>query len=287
MFVVAGVTGNTGSVVAESLLAHGKQVKVIVRDAKKGEAWRAKGAELAIGSVEDPQFLAGALTGAEGVYLLVPPSGSTMNHLARGRRIVEGYVEALSHAPVAHVAFLSSVAAHLSSGTGPILTVHYAEERLSSLKDTRVSFVRAAYFMENLGMLAGLAKAQGILPAMFDASKRIDMVATKDIGLTAARALLERPATNERIELSGPERCSFDDAAAIFGKLLGKPVATVPVPREGAVPALVGAGLSQNMAETYAEMNVAIDEDRIQFEGGSARRLRGATTFADVLAKLV
>ncbi|MCK6546048.1 NmrA family NAD(P)-binding protein [Myxococcota bacterium] len=287
MFVVAGVTGNTGSVVADALLAHGKKVKVVVRDAKKGEAWRAKGAEVAVGSVEDPQFLAQAFVGAEGVYLLIPPSATTENHPARGRRITEGYVEALSHTHVPHVAFLSSVAAHVPSGTGPIVTVHYAEERLPTVTGTRFSFVRAAYFMENLGMIAGLAKAQGILPAMFDASKKIDMVATKDIGLTAARALLETPTANEHIELSGPETYSFTDAAALFSKALGKPVQTVPVPREAVVPSLLQAGLSKNMAETYAEMNVALDEGRITFEGGGARRVRGATTLAEIVAKLV
>jgi hypothetical protein len=36
MFVVTGVTGNTGSVVASTLLAAGKPVRVVVRDAKKG-----------------------------------------------------------------------------------------------------------------------------------------------------------------------------------------------------------------------------------------------------------
>ena len=48
MFVVTGATGNTGSVVADTLLQLGKPVKVVVRDHAKGEAWKAKGAQVAI-----------------------------------------------------------------------------------------------------------------------------------------------------------------------------------------------------------------------------------------------
>src|ERR1051325_5750281 len=37
MYVVAGVTGHTGGAVAEALLAQGEKVRVIVRDADRGE----------------------------------------------------------------------------------------------------------------------------------------------------------------------------------------------------------------------------------------------------------
>src|SRR5262245_22567326 len=72
MFVVAGVTGHVGSVVAERLLAKGQKVKVIVRDAAKGAAWSKKGAEVAAGTLEDTAFLTGALRGASGFFALLP-----------------------------------------------------------------------------------------------------------------------------------------------------------------------------------------------------------------------
>ena len=39
MFAIAGVSGNTGAVVADTLLNAGAPVRVIVRDAAKGERW--------------------------------------------------------------------------------------------------------------------------------------------------------------------------------------------------------------------------------------------------------
>src|SRR5262245_3741627 len=86
MFVIAGVSGNTGSVVANTLLEAKKPVRVIVRDAAKGEPWKAKGAEVAIASVEDRAAFARALAGAEGAYLLLPPNGFGDTDLAAKRK---------------------------------------------------------------------------------------------------------------------------------------------------------------------------------------------------------
>ena len=44
MYVIAAVTEHVGSVAAKELLAKKKPVKVIVRDAKKGETWSKQGA---------------------------------------------------------------------------------------------------------------------------------------------------------------------------------------------------------------------------------------------------
>ena len=86
MFVVAGVSGKTGSVVARTLLENGKKVRVVVRDAKKGDEWKAKGAEVAVASVDDAGALTKALQGAEGAYLLLPPQmGSSDSIMCRIR----------------------------------------------------------------------------------------------------------------------------------------------------------------------------------------------------------
>ena len=68
MFVVLGATGHTGSVVAETLLARKQAVRVVVRAADKGAAWKAKGADVAVASLEDVPAMTKALTGATGLY---------------------------------------------------------------------------------------------------------------------------------------------------------------------------------------------------------------------------
>src|SRR5262245_15869153 len=76
MFTIAGATGHVGSAVATKLLQSGAKIRVIVRSKEKGERFAEGGAEVAIGNLEDVKFLAEALRGAEGAFLLLPNAGA-------------------------------------------------------------------------------------------------------------------------------------------------------------------------------------------------------------------
>lgn len=71
MVVVLGATGHAASAVAETLLAHRRPVRVVVRSAGKGTLWKDKGADVAVATSEDTKAMIRALEGAQGVYLLV------------------------------------------------------------------------------------------------------------------------------------------------------------------------------------------------------------------------
>ncbi len=283
MFTIFGVTGNTGKVVAETLLARGKKVRVVGRDPKKLQEFAAKGAEVVKGDVEDSASVTAALEGAEGAYLLVPPDMTSKDLLARGREIVRGYRAALEATKVPQIAVLSSVAAQLPSGTGPIMIAHAAEEALAGLAHTKVTFVRAAYFMENQLASVHPMKSDGMLPVFGGGEGfAFPMVATHDIGLVAAEALLSPPAATNWIELSGPRDLSFVDVASATSEILGRPVKATPLPIEGMVPAFMKFGVSENVANLFREMTEASGKGLVRFEG-KGRALRGKTTIAEVL----
>ena len=65
MFVVLGASGNTGKVVAETLLRQKKKVRVVLHDAAKGKAWSAAGADVAIADVDEGAALERAFSGAD------------------------------------------------------------------------------------------------------------------------------------------------------------------------------------------------------------------------------
>jgi uncharacterized protein YbjT (DUF2867 family) len=287
MYLIAGVTGNTGASAATALLAKRQPVRVFVRSEEKGEAWRAKGAEVAVGSLDNAAELTKALEGVKGAYFLVPPDPKTAEFMARGRRFIGAMAEALGSANVPHVVFLSSIGAQHAKGNGPVATVHEGEKRLAGLRGTRTTFIRAAYFMENLGAVVGVARDQGVLPCLFDPNLRIPMIATADIGRTAAQALLEPPVHKEIIELEALQESSYADAAQILVKLLGRSVAAVRIPEEGAIPALVQGGFSEHVAGLFKEMAHGIETGVMRFQGGDARHIRGPNTLEGVLAKLV
>ncbi|CAN5752727.1 hypothetical protein BH09MYX1_BH09MYX1_25460 [soil metagenome] len=189
MYVVVGVTGNTGKVVADTLLAQKKPVRVVVRDAAKGAPWKAKGAEVAIADMSDAAALQKALTGATGAYVLLPPDYATNDTLGDKKKQIDALAAAIPPSGVKHVVLLSSVGAQHAEGTGPIRSLHAAEERFATL-GVPFTFLRAPYFMENWGSSLGPVKAEGTLYAMFE--KRIPMVATKDIGTAVSAARRRR-----------------------------------------------------------------------------------------------
>lgn len=287
MYLVAGVSGNTGSAAASTLLEKGQPVRVLVRSEDKGKPWRDKGAEVAVASLEDATGLARALKGVKGAYLLIPPDGKVTDYMGRGRRFIGAITEALGSASVQHVVFLSSIGAQHAKGNGPVAILHEGETRLSGLRATRTTFIRAGYFMENLRSVLDMARTQGVLPCLFDPNLRIPMIATTDIGRTAAQALLEPPAHKEVIELEGLQPWSYADAARILSKLLGHPVQAVRVPDESAVPTLLQSGFSENVANLFKEMAKGIESGVMRFQGDEARHVLGPTTLENVLAKLV
>jgi uncharacterized protein YbjT (DUF2867 family) len=283
-FVIAGVTGNTGKAAAEALLAKGKSVRVVVRDAAKGEAWRARGAEPVVADLLDPAALGRALRGAEGAYLLIPPNMAEPDFRAYQDRTVDALAAAVKHSEVPHVVLLSSVGAQHAAGTGPIAALHRAERLLSGIAGTKLTALRAAYFMENLGgSLAMLG--QGILPSFLPKDFAFDMIATADIGRVAAELLLEGTAAPGVVELGGPAR-SMADAAAALSAIVGKPITVHEAPLEAMAATLAGFGMPPAMAGLYQEMTGGMLRGHVAFEGGH-RRVQGTTPLATVLQGLV
>jgi uncharacterized protein YbjT (DUF2867 family) len=144
MYVVAGVTGNTGKVVAETLLAQKKPVRALVRDEAKGAEWKKRGAEVVVAQLDDAAALGRAFAGATGAYLLLPAEMRSTDMRADGAKRMRAIVQAIESSGVAHVVFLSAIGAQHASGTGPVGPLHDAEVALSRVK-AAVTSVRAAH----------------------------------------------------------------------------------------------------------------------------------------------
>jgi uncharacterized protein YbjT (DUF2867 family) len=284
-FVVAGGSGNTGSVVAESLLKQGKAVRAIVRSREKGRSLQERGAELAEASLGDVPALTRALAGAAGAYLLLPTVMNSEHTLADQAKMVDAIASALQAAKVPHVVVLSSIGAHLEAGTGPIRSLAYAEQRLSKVSGTHFTFLRAAYFMENYGSSLG-ALSEGTFQTFIDPTRKFAQVATVDIGKLAARSLLEGTSSTEIIELAGPVDGTEADAARIFGEVLGKPLTLQVAPLAVMPDVLSGVGISRDLGLLYVEMTAALNDGTLQFEGGH-RFERGTTPLRTVAEKLL
>ncbi|MBX3301443.1 MAG: NmrA family NAD(P)-binding protein [Nitrospira sp.] len=285
MFVVVGATGNTGSVVVETLLSKKQPVRVLVRTVEKGASWKAKGAEVAVASLDDVSALIKAFDGATGVYLMLPPNYGAAAWLSDQHLRMDRAAEAVKKSGVQHVVFLSSVAGHMTGATGPIRTASYGE-RVLGYSAERLTILRPAYFVENWAPVIGAAKAQGILPTFLAPQVKIPMISTKDIGRIGAEQLSAGERGRRVLELAGPEEYSPDQVADTLGAILGKKVTAQHAPLSAVVPTFKSFGFSDEAAQLFEEMYAAFSRSTIDYEQPSSL-VRGHVTLAEALRAMV
>jgi uncharacterized protein YbjT (DUF2867 family) len=261
MYAILGATGNTGSVVAENLLAKGQKVRVIGRDAKRLEAFTKKGAEAAVADASDAAALQKAFSGATAVYVLIPPNVTAPDVMAYEERVSDAVAAAIEQSNVAHAVVLSSYGADKPDKTGPVLGLHHLEEKLGAISRLHALFLRAGYFMENTLPQAGVIKNMGGMGGPVRADLLLPMIATRDIGAVAAQSLLRLDFQGKTTrELLGPREVSYAELAKIVGAAIGKPgLVYQQVPAIALKPILMQMGMSASFVELLLEMCDALN----------------------------
>ncbi len=285
MFVVFGATGQTGSVVADTLLEKNRTVRVVLRSHKAADAWRAKGADVAFADITDVGAMTKALDGAIAVYAMNPPAYHVADIFAVAKNIGAAYVEAIAQSSVQKVVLLSSVGSQHATGTGNIMTTHFLENIFGALT-IPVTFLRAGYFMENWNGVAAVAAQEGILPSFLQPLERpIPMVSAIDIGRTAAVAFTEDWTGKRIIELHGAADYSPNDVAAAFAATLKRDVQAVALPESEWQATIAGLGTSPEVANAWCEMLRGFNSGYIVFEDSETETRKGQTTIEDFAAK--
>ncbi len=261
MYVVTGATGNTGSVIANNLLAQGQKVRAIGRSADRLQPLTAKGAEPFISDLSDPEALREAFTGAQAVYVMLPPDVRNPDYRAYQNHLTEVIATAIEQARVEYVVSLSSIGADKPDRTGPVVGLHNLEQRLNRIPNLNVLHLRAGYFMENTLAQAGIIPAYGVTSGPLRPDLQVPMIATRDIGQYATEALLKLDFRNQETrELLGQRDLSYTEVARIIGKAIGKPdLAYVQAPDAQFRAALTQIGFSISMANLLVEMAASLN----------------------------
>jgi NAD(P)H dehydrogenase (quinone) len=111
------------------------------------------------------------------------------------------------------------------------------------------------------------------------------MVATADVGRTAAGLLRESWTGLRIVELEGPRRYSAKDIAAGFAEAMGHTVRMEPVPRETWEALFRSQGMKHPLPRI--RMIDGFNQGWIDFEGGSAEHRTGRIPLEAVLKDLV
>jgi uncharacterized protein YbjT (DUF2867 family) len=266
MYVVMGASGNTGHVVASTLLTRGEKVRVIGRNSAHLQPLASKGAEPFIADVTDSSALAKAFHGADAAYVMIPPNNSSQDPLGYSGRVSDAIVVAVQKAGTKNVVALSSIGAELSTGSGPVVGLHNLEQKLNQITNANVLFLRAGYFMENTLPQVNVVRQMGSVAGPLRPDLKVPMIATRDIGTAAADILLHPTIRGKQTrELLGQRDISYTDVAATIGKALGKPdLKYLQVPDDQFRAILVQMGMSDPMAKLLVEMTNAMNAGKMR-----------------------
>jgi uncharacterized protein YbjT (DUF2867 family) len=266
MYVITGATGNTGSVVAERLLAEGKKVRVVGRDPKRLERFTQKGAESFIADATDAGALTNAFAGAKAVYAMIPPNAAAPDFRAYEESVSDALRSAIEKNGINYAVVLSSFGADKPHGTGPVAGLYSLEKKLDGTPGLNALFLRAGYFMENLLPQVGVIKSIGSMAGPVKEDLPLPMIATRDIGAFAAEALLKLDFVRKSAqELQGPGDVTYSEVAKIVGAAIGKAdLAYKLVPAAQLKPMLMQMGMSSNMADLLLEMANALNSGHMK-----------------------
>jgi NAD(P)H dehydrogenase (quinone) len=284
MYAVTGITGQVGGAVARTLLARDRSIRAVLRDPSKGAGWQAPHNEVFVADMTDAKALTDAFTGAEAVFIVLPPVFDPSPGLSEARSVIEALDEALRAARPPRVVALSTIGAQ-QSRANLLGQLSLAEERLSALP-LPVAFLRPAWFMENARWDLATARREGIVRSFLQPVDRpFPMVATSDVGRVAVGMLEEDWIGRRVVELEGPRRYSPKDLATAFGMALGRSVRADAVPREQWAPFFFAEGMKNPVPRM--QMLDGFNEGWIEFERGPSGSMKGHVELHTVVDRLV
>jgi uncharacterized protein YbjT (DUF2867 family) len=217
VIVVTGPSGNVGRELTERLAARedGEPYRVLTH---KADVPLAANGEAVHFSYADRSTWPAALEGATRLFLLFP-----LPHPRTARTWMEPFVEAAAEAGVQHVVYLTVPGADHRKRIP-----HWRTERAIERTGMDHTFLRAAYFMQNLHRKISMHGVDVVdhdevyIPAGKGLTTFFDARDAAEIALE----ILEDPAPHagRSYLLAGPETVGFDAMAGALGDALGRPI---------------------------------------------------------------
>jgi len=282
--VLTGSLGNISKPLTAELVQRGHSVTVISSNPDKRPAIEALGATAAIGSVSDVAFLTRTFTGADGVYCMVPPNyytDKTLDPLEHYNEVGNAYSQAIRQSGVKRVIHLSSIGAHLESGSGRIMGHHNVENILKQIPDITLTHMRPVSFYYNLFPSVFRIKRDGVMAANYGADDILPWVAPTDIA-TAVAEEFETSRQGRCVRYVASDEPSCNEVARVLGAAIGMPdLKWIVITDEQMQKGLEAAGMPPHTAVGLVEMNVCIHAGTLQEDYFKNRPVLGKVKITD------
>ncbi len=225
MLVITTPTGTIGATVAETLRAEGAPLRLIARDPARLPEPLRDYADVVTGSHADPAVVDAALTGADAVFVLVPPNFQAPDVIKYYLGFARPVAEAVRAHDVARVVAVSSLGRGFSEPAGLLSAAWEFDEVLES-SGAAYRSLQPPFFMENLLHQVDSIRDEGVFALAADPDAPYPAVATSDIAHTAATLLADPTWTGQRgVAIREPVDHTPGELAQIMSDVLGRPVA--------------------------------------------------------------
>ncbi len=216
--LAVGAAGRYAGLTVSALVAHGADVRGLVRNPGQVDVARRNGAtEVVIGDLRDRASLNEAMRGVDGAYFIAPVDPNDESQQT-GRM----FVQAAKDAGVRRIVFSSVFHPVISALENHIQKVPMEEAVIES--GLEFTILNPAHFYQNTAAIWPQVVATGVFAEPFSNSMKLSRVDYRDVAEVVAMGLTEDRLVNGTFELcadGGLDRC---EVAAVMSDVLGRPV---------------------------------------------------------------
>ena len=272
-YFVSGAAGHLGRAVVNHLINTFEVAPANIiagtRDASKVADLTAKGVQVRASDFDDEAGLAKSLAGVSHFLMI------STDAMAPGQRLAQ-HMRAVKAAETAGVKLI----VYTSIPKAETCVVSFAPDHLGTEKAIAASkipnqiILRNNWYFENLFHSMPHALKSGMQYTAAGNGKTAH-IWRDDLARAAAAALASGKVGKATYTLSGSKGYTAAEIAALVSKATGKPIKVVDVPVAGLIQGMIGAGIPEPVAKTYASFDVNIAQGGLDGDGKDYKSLIG------------
>ena len=246
--LVTGATGTLGSEVVRQLLTKGETVKAAARSANDTTFAHLNGVQTVQLDLNNTDTFSSAFQGIDKLFLLTPFQSNMVD-------LTSNLVNEAENAKVKYIVKQSVMGADAELGITPS-RLHRRAEKIIEESGIPFTFLRPNFFMQNfVSFYSQTIKNQNAfyVPA---GDAKVSFVDVRDIAAVAVQALASNNGKHEgkAYNITGGEALSYEQAAEILSKQLGKKVTYVNISDEDARKGMKGIGMDEWTINSMIEL---------------------------------
>jgi len=248
MILVVGATGQLGGLIAKRLLAAGRTVRALAREASAWQGLQAAGAQIAIGDLKQRATLDAACSGVD---VVITTANSALRGGADNTQTVDidgnrNLIDAARSAGVKQFIFVSAFGVTVDSPV-PLFQAKARTEEYLRASGMPYTILAADGFMDVWFPMIVIGPVLDGRPVTIigEGRRKHSLIAADDVASFAIAVIGHSAAMNRHLPLGGPEAVSWRDVVAAFERRLGREIAVVSLATGQPLPGLpdIVAGL--------------------------------------------